>query len=590
MNNQSKKIVNVCIVGGGITGLSAAVELCKNKEKGGSVEYKISLFESQERLGGNMVSKSLSSSSSTDQSYDGGALQIFSWYKQIFELMETVGAKELCHEFQLTPPLRYQIKKYNYLKQSDYFQNKKTSSSTECRSLIQDNSEFLLNGNKAAFRLYTPEPTQHVPSNQSLFTYFSNYPHIRKWISTAFTSYTYPNISEVPAFQFFPLITRNANPQYSFYGHIDLFVQKIQEYLETNGCEIILNTNVDFVDVSSYNNNKSSIGVLGRQFDKLILANPLGTTLFKQAALPARLLSKITSSFSFSFSNIMGNNNNNTNSSSSTATLDVGKFNSALKNVAWVNTDSKSPQCRYTRYLSVCCKCSNLPQYDYAESSVNQQHWSAMFNTPKQQDNEEFGKLEIRSFLNLQLLSSLRNSGLMLVYIMVPESFEKEIESLKEDQDGQILNLIRKEYFFQHANLTENVTVESIEHIDVFPHTMASINYAMKTMIDEHNAKPNQSIFFAGPWQTAICGLETACYSGVLAAKRVLGNEKDISNYEKEMKNLDDQYTKDMRSQLLNVFNKQKLSNNNNHNQKQKDEYDTPLYQDIMKRASFLFD
>jgi heterodisulfide reductase subunit A-like polyferredoxin len=76
----------IVIVGGGMAGLSAAVDLCDPaKYPAGASRPKVVIFESLPKLGGNIRSTPLEvkqdtmygESNTVQASYDGGALQIF---------------------------------------------------------------------------------------------------------------------------------------------------------------------------------------------------------------------------------------------------------------------------------------------------------------------------------------------------------------------------------------------------------------------------------------------------------------------------------------------------------------------------------
>jgi zeta-carotene desaturase len=75
---------NVCVIGGGIAGLSAAVFLCKNK-------YNVTVIESSPRLGGRAYSFF---EKNINQFIDNGQHIMASWYENTFEFLKIIGTSD----------------------------------------------------------------------------------------------------------------------------------------------------------------------------------------------------------------------------------------------------------------------------------------------------------------------------------------------------------------------------------------------------------------------------------------------------------------------------------------------------------------
>src|SRR5512135_351951 len=73
--------IKVCVIGGGIAGLSAAVFLCKNN-------FKVTLIESSPRLGGRAYSFF---DNDINEYIDNGQHIMASWYNNTFEFLEEIG-------------------------------------------------------------------------------------------------------------------------------------------------------------------------------------------------------------------------------------------------------------------------------------------------------------------------------------------------------------------------------------------------------------------------------------------------------------------------------------------------------------------
>jgi len=521
----------VVIVGGGVAGLSAAVDLCDPlKYAKGAPRPKVILYELLPKVGGNVRSVSLeveqtmsATPTTLRASYDTGALQAFSWYANLYDLARRVQVSPtLIRPFVIDPPLQFQTKPdvCQYLNEKDWI--RRIIPAKEDVMLLASKGVDVLTCPKEALSFYQPVPsgyTTGASATTSLADFLGDTPRLRDLAGTNTTSYTYGNSTEITAYSLLSMQMRPSDNQSSCYGRIDQITEAMRAFVTTNGGQIITDRAVEGIYTATKQvvfapttpdpsltlatlSSSSSLPVVPepQSYDEVILASPLGTVKIDGVHI--------------------------------------------ANQVSQVDIQSTSPQYRYTRYLSVCFQLNKLPSAadaDATQPGTRDPRWTALFDIPSDQDNH--GQPEVRSFLNLGLLPGL--SGYVLAYVVVPESVD--MPTLANDHD-RLMQLVNKVAFFQEIRKTQDCFVEAVVYVEQFPHTMAVLNHAMRRWLQQNTGLNH--IHFAGAWQAAFPGMEAACFSGRSVAARIQGTYDD---YMTSMRKLDDQYVDKFRSgaQLL---------------------------------------
>lgn len=234
------------IIGGGISGISAAFELAKRG-------LKCALIEKSDRIGGNIRQPK-------NYDIDFGVIEYYNWYHTFMDMLNEVGFK---NEFVVFEPNRIiPSNGANYNPDSNW--NK-----ARMMLFLYFNDLYYYNHSKNKLPYASVEDAlkDMVPE---AFDYYK----------ILIESYTYGKISDLDADVFLPIITKGyGNVEYVNYNcSSKKLLNALKKYLTSRGCDIYLDTEI--MGISEEESGKVLCGSNGRPVmtcDKIILACPVGS-------------------------------------------------------------------------------------------------------------------------------------------------------------------------------------------------------------------------------------------------------------------------------------------------------------------------
>jgi hypothetical protein len=155
----------------------------------------------------------------------------------------------------------------------------------------------------------------------------------------------------------------------------------------------------------------------------------------------------------------------------------------------------KDIQFRYTKYWACCIEMNQLPP------NIS---WSAIFEKPNHKKD-----LQVMSFCNL--ISTLPNC--ILAYVRC-ENYD---DQMTNNTKTAIINEIENEIDFFNKF---NCQVKEILHSEYFGQTMPVLNENCYQHIQ--NIQGQEHIYYAGQFFSSFPSLESACFTGRLAAHTIL--------------------------------------------------------------------
>lgn len=453
------------VLGAGLAGLSAALELAKS-----GCFSRIVVLEKSGEVGGNVRSRRVRVWNDRTRSHDEkwvdfGALQVWKWYVSFLDVAKQMNMEHLFVPMNRPPVLLESRRKSSHRQPCDYrpFEMSSIVGVWDLSRLLKMPDEAFDPYDHRAHKMVPSSAATSPPTTDRFARALSPktsladlFPPEEKRggnLATYYESYTYGSTSEAPAYLWLPMAARSGQ-EYSAEGKTQFLPWKMESVLrELYGCEFVFQASATRVDAGAktvdFRIGGSSPESRDRRisYDVLITTAPMGTVEFTH--LPELEVER------------------------------VGK----------VRVDSDRPEYRYTSYAAACVRMSSVPQSP---------PWSACFAVPR--DDQP---LQIRSWVNLDGVAKVTDRVLFYVH-------GRTARDLSDLTDARVQDLVRGVCFFRGC---EPVKVDRIE---MFPHTMPVFNESFLRSVDR--AQGRGDVWFAGHYMATFPSMELATYTGRMAA------------------------------------------------------------------------
>jgi hydroxysqualene dehydroxylase len=273
MNGNS---INICIVGGGISGLSSAVFL-KDKLKD---RVNISLYEASARFGGRA---STFYDESANRYFDNGHHLLAGWYSNTFDYLRLINSfdnlrfqKSLSVDFKDTSGSYYKFRCSNFLPPVNLisglfrFNALKFADKLSVLKLIRTIKFSSINDEKLK-SMNVCELFDYTKQTDNIIEYFW-----KPFIVSVFNA----DLINTSAYMFIDIIktgfNRKNNSNLVFYKTTlkDLYVDNTINYLSSNNCEVQNNSRVTAININNNNVANISFNNSNKSFDYYIFSVP----------------------------------------------------------------------------------------------------------------------------------------------------------------------------------------------------------------------------------------------------------------------------------------------------------------------------